>query len=257
MIPAIQSAWVTLRRPSMLLTAFGGSVAAALLATSVTITSVTETPSAATAPGPAPSTFADLAMSDGIVQGLSNGLTFLGIVAVSIGAIAFASDFQHGTVRTLLVREPNRLRFLAGKAVAVAGLLVAAAIVATAAGAGAALALAPGAGVDTAAWAAGPVIAAGAQTAAAMVGYAALGAGLGLMLRSTVAAVSLGIGWTLAVEQLLASAWDGAKDLLPGQLLTALGDGSITAAGGAALGVWLIALAGTAAASFVRRDVRI
>lgn len=257
MIPAIQSAWVSLRRPSMLLTAFGGATAAALLATTVTITSATETPSAAAARGPAPSTFADLAMNDGIVQGLSNGLTFLGIVAVSIGALAFASDFQHGTVRTLLVREPNRLRFLAGKGLAVAGLLAAAAIVASAAGAAAALALAPGAGVDTAAWTAGPVLSAAAQTAAAMVGYAALGAGLGLLLRSTVAAVSLGIGWTLAVEQLLTSAWDGAKDVLPGQLLAALGDGSITAAGGAALLVWLLALSGTAATSFVRRDVRI
>lgn len=257
MIPAIQSAWVTLRRPSMLLTAFGGSVAAALLATTVTITSATDTPAAASGPGPAPSTIADLAASDGIVQGLANGLTFLGIVAVSLGAVAFASDFQHGTVRTLLVREPNRLRFLAGKAIALAGLLIAAALVATAAGAAAALALAPGAGVDTAAWSAASVATFAAQAAGAMVGYAALGAGLGLLLRSTVAAVSIGIGWTLAVEQLIASAWDGAKDVLPGQLLSALGDGSITAAGATVLALWLAAIAGTAATSFVRRDVRI
>lgn len=257
MMPAIRSAWVTLRRPSMLLTAFGGSIAAALLATTVTITSATEAPAAATGPRPAPSTIAGLAASDGIVQGLSNGLTFLGIVAVSLGAVAVASDFQHGTIRTLLVREPSRLRLLAGKAVALGGLLVAAAIVASAAGAGAALLLAPGAGIDTSAWSAEAVLSAAAQTAGAMLGFAALGAGLGLMLRSTVGAVSIGIGWTLAVEQLLVTAWDGAADLLPGQLLSALGDGSISATGGVVLSVWLLALTGSAAASFVRRDVRI
>jgi ABC-2 type transport system permease protein len=257
MIPAIQSAWVTLRRRSVLLTAFGGSIAAALLATAVTITSATEQPSAAVGPGPATPTIGQLAASDGIVHGLANGLTFLGIVAVSLGALAFASDFQHGTIRTLLVREPNRLRFLAGKGLALAGLLAAGAAMATVAGAALALAIAPGQGIDTSAWSAGAVLEGWLDVAVAMIGYGALGAGLGLLMRSTVAAVSIGIGWTLAVEQLLTAAWDGASDVLPGQLLSALGDGSITAAGAATLALWLAALSGTATWTFVRRDVRI
>lgn len=257
MMAAIQSAWVTLRRPSTLLTAFGGSLAAALLATTVTITTASETPIEGAAPGPATATLSQLAASDGIVLGLTNGLTFLGVVAVSLGALAFASDFQHGTIRTLLVREPNRLRFLAGKAMALAGLLIASAVVATAAGAAAALVLAPGQGIDTAAWSAGAVLTGAAQVAAAMVGFGALGAGLGLLLRSTVGAVSLGIGWTIAVEQLLTAAWDGAGDALPGQLLTVLAGGTITAAGVATLAIWLAALTGSATWSFVRRDIRI
>lgn len=257
MLASIQSAWVTLRRPSMLLTAFGGSLAAALLATTVTITSASEAPVQSSRPGPALASFAQLAASDGIMLGLTNGLTFLGIVAVSLGALTFASDFQHGTIRTLLVREPSRARFLAGKAAALAGLLAAAAVVATLAGAGAALALAPGQEIDTSAWSGGALLSGGAQIAAAMLGYGALGAGLGLLLRSTVAAVSIGIGWTLAIEQLATAAWDGGSDVLPGQLLGQLAAGSITAAGVAVLALWLLALSGSAAWSFVRRDVRI
>lgn len=257
MLASIRSAWVLLRRRSTLLTAFGGSMFAALLATSVTISSATQEPTAASGPGPAPSTIAQLSGADGIVQGLANGLTFLGIVAVSLGALAFAGDFQHGTVRTLLVREPRRVRFLLGKGIALALLLTAAAAAATAVGAATALALAPGQGIDTAAWTAGTVLETMATTAGAMIGFAALGAGLGLLLRSTVAAVSVGIGWTLAIEQLLSAAWDGATDVLPGQLLSELGARSITAAGLAVLLLWLVALSGGAAWSFVRRDVRI
>ena len=76
----------------------------------------------------------------------------MGIVMLGIFAAAFGSEYTTGALRNLLVREPRRVQFLAGKYLA---LLVFGAVVillASALSIVLALALAPGKGIDTSAW---------------------------------------------------------------------------------------------------------
>lgn len=240
MIRAVRSAWVALRRPAVLVSTLVASAAFAVLTTALTFFGAVDDPSEASTVGPEQATTAALAKASGVVAGLGDGTTFLGIVAMVVGASAVAADFQHGTLRTLLVRQPDRLRLLGGKVLAVAGLLVLAGVVAAVASVATALAVAPGAGVETGAWTLGEALAGAGRAAVAMAGFGVLGCGLGLWLRSSVGAIGVGLGWVVAVEQVVGGAWDGADDVLPGRLLALLADGTAGAGQLAALGAWLV-----------------
>lgn len=255
MLRSIRSAWVALRRPAVLLGTAAAAAGFALLATVISITTATRTAQDVPDFGPEIATVASLGSADGIVHGLGQASTFLGVLAVGVAAFAFAADHQHGTLRTLLVRSPRRWVLLAGKSVALLGVLVLAALAATFTATVGALAVADGQGVDTSAWALTEVLEAFLRTAVAMAGYGLLGAALAVLLRSSVAAVGVGVAWFLPVEQIVAGAWSGAQDVLPGQLLAGLLDG--TAGGGqtAVLAVWLAGAAAVALATFTRRDV--
>jgi len=259
MTASIASAWVALRRRTIFWTVVGAATGFALLSTTIDFVTATATGAAAdsSGPGPAGATIAELSKASGIVHGLTGGATFLGVVAIAVGGYVFASDFQNGTIRTLLVRQPQRIVFLAGKALALSGLLAGAAAVAKIASAALAFALAGGQGVDTSAWSAGELLAGWAGVSLAMIGFAILGGALGVLLRSPVAAIGLGVAWTLPLEQILSSAWNHASDVLPGQLLGDVAAGTATVAQGATLTLWVAALCGTAIWTFTRRDVRV
>ncbi|MBJ7471297.1 MAG: hypothetical protein JHD16_08335 [Solirubrobacteraceae bacterium] len=254
---SIASAWVALRRPAVFWTALLATAGFALLGTTVTFLSATETAAQGLGPGPGGVTLAQLAEASGITQGLVNATTLIGVIAIGISASAFGGDFSSGTVRTLLVRQPKRLVFLGGKLLAVFGLLAAATLLATVVGVAASFVLAGVQGVDTSAWSAADVITGYLRLAAATLGFAVFGAGLGLLLRSPVAAIAIGVGWALAFELILTAAWDTASDLLPASLLGSIADGTATLAQSGVIAVWLAAILAASAWSFLRRDVRI
>lgn len=256
MLRAARSAWVAMRRPTVLGATLVAAAAFALLSTAVTFTSATDEPSAqTTGPGPQLSTTADLALPDGLLAGLANAMTFLGIVAIVVGASALASDYQHGTIRTLLVRQPDRLRLLAGKVLAVVAVLALAGLTATVVAVGAALALAGTADVDTTRWAAGEAGLGALRTTVAVAGYGLLGCALGLAMRSPVAAIGIGVAWVLAIEQIITAAWEDAASALPGQLLTAVAEGSAAAGEVAAAVAWAAVALVVCATLLLRRDV--
>lgn len=255
MLRSIRSAWVPLRRPTVLLGTSAAAAGFALLATVVGFVTATATATDVPDFGPQVATIASLGSADGIVYGLGQASTFLGVLAVGIAAFAVAADHQHGTLRTLLVASPNRLGLLGGKVLALLGVLLLAALSATFVAAVAALAVAPGQGVDTTSWTLSAVVEAFGRTALAMGGYALLGATLAVLLRSSVAAVGVGVAWFLPVEQILAGAWNGAEDVLPGQLLAGLIDGTAGSAQAVVLAAWVVAAATIAVVTFTRRDV--
>ena len=93
-----------------------------------------------------------------------------------------------GTLRNLLVRQPRRLTLFAGKSIVVAALIAAFVVLAYFAAYPVALITAPHYGVSTAAWTTsagvGSLFAGGADLVLSTLGYAVLGAVLGLILRS-------------------------------------------------------------------------
>ena len=66
------------------------------------------------------SRFAELEQPDGLVHGVVDVSTLIGIVALCLFAGAFASEYSQGTLRNLLVREPRRAQLLCGKFLALA-----------------------------------------------------------------------------------------------------------------------------------------
>lgn len=262
MFRVFRSTWITLRRRSLLLGTFGASAAFALLATGTTILNASTTPAATVGPGPKATTIGSLGAADGPVIGLGNATQFLGVIAVAVAALVIGNAYQHGTLRTLLVREPHRLRLLGGMWLATASFVAIAALIATAVSIATAFALAPGKGVDTSAWtsAAGleHLAAAGPQMVLALVGYATFGAAVAVITRSSTVAIAIGVAWLLPVESILVGTLDSAADALPGQVLQAVAQGGTASialgAGLAGALAWAVCAGGLAGWFFRTRD---
>lgn len=256
------SEWIKLRRPGMILGGAGTIVGFAILTVVLSLTTASATPTDQ-GPGGEGVTLAQLATADGLASILASAATFIGVVALSVFAMSIASEYSQGTLRNLLVRQPRRVRLLAGKLVALASFTTIAVIVAGIAAVATALLVAPTQDISTTAWftSAGWTALAGGlgNLLLATLGWGLVGALLALVLRAPAAAVGVGLAWALPGELLVTAAWaDGAR-WLPGQLLDALAQGGTAAVtyGWAGLLLALYAVVATVAgtALFTRRDV--
>jgi hypothetical protein len=185
--------------------------------------------------------------------------TFLFVVFVG----AMAVEFSRGTIRTMLLRQPRRVRLLAGK---VAATLTFAAI-ALAATEGvtwlASLALAPGNGVATDAWsslnAAGAAVTDFGAVLLWVTGYAVLGTTVAVLLRSVPVALAVGIAWAGPFEHLVQNAWTPAVKVFPGLLLEAFVAGGTpdvtTSQALATVSVYAAVAAIITSIVFARRDI--
>ncbi|HZS15932.1 MAG TPA: ABC transporter permease [Candidatus Dormibacteraeota bacterium] len=258
MTRAFRSEWLKLRRPGMLLGGLGGMLAFSVLAVILTM--------ARASAGPANESvsIARLSQPDGFASILERGSDFLGIFALGIVAVATAQEYSHGTLRSLLVREPRRIRLLAGKTLAnlvyVCGSVVVASVVALLL----ALVIAPGKGITTSGWL-GSGLGSTASTignmALASAGFGVFGALLALVVRAPAPAVIGGVAWIIPAENLLTRAWPNVGHWLPGQQLSAVVAGGNTVSGytwALALGLSFVAVAAAASGALFRvRDVSV
>jgi len=96
------------------------------------------------------------------------------------------------------------------------------------------------------------------------IGYGTVGMILGLLLRSPISSISIGVAWLLVVESIISIAWKPSSKWMPGQLL------SIVSSGGTPIGmtnalsysqallrvtIYLIAASAVVGWLFKRRDV--
>ena len=147
---AFASEWLKLRRRGLLLGGVLPLLAFTILVTVLTIERATKTLELGRRGFRV--SVDQLSQPDGLVHGLTSASTLLGIIVLGIFAMAMGSEYGYGTLRNLLVREPRRLRLLAGKYLA---LLVFGAVLVTVACAvsvAVSFALGPSKGVDTSAW---------------------------------------------------------------------------------------------------------
>lgn len=170
-----------------------------------------------------------LSAPDGLVFGFQSAATLLGIIALCVFAAQTAQEYTYGTLRNILVRQPSRMKVLAGKYFAMT--LFALLIVAVSAAVSFALsyALAGGAKVSTSLWSSAD----GRQATLnvlvnvmiATIGFGTFGMILGLLLRSPISSIAIGVIWILIVENLLTAVVSGIAKYLPGQILTAVSTG--------------------------------
>jgi ABC-2 type transport system permease protein len=262
MIRSFRSEWIKLRRPGMILGGAGTIVGFAILTVALTLTTASAAPTDEGGPGGGV-TLEQLAATDGLAAILATAATFIGVVALSVFAISIASEYSQGTLRNLLVRQPRRVRLLAGKLLALASFTTIAVLVAGVAAVTVALLVAPAQDISTSAWfssAGWTALGAGlGNLLLATLGWGLLGTVLALVLRAPAAAVGVGLAYALPGELLVTAAWaDGAR-WLPGQLLDTLAQGGTSAVtyGWAGLLLALYAVVAVVAATtlFTRRDV--
>jgi len=206
---------------------------------------------------------AELSQPNGLVHGITRAGTLMGIVMLGIFAAAFGSEYTTGALRNLLVREPRRVKFLAGKYLALLAFGAAVILLASALSIVLALALAPGKGIDTSAWTSSTGLAdtwrAIWHLVIASLGFGTVGAALAIIFRSPVAALAIGVAWLIAAENILTALWSNGQYWLPGQLLSNLVDGgsssvTLVRTGLTLVVYWAIVAVGTSVL-FSRRDV--
>jgi ABC-type transport system involved in multi-copper enzyme maturation permease subunit len=208
-------------------------------------------------------TLEQLAEPGGLTQGFSNAATFVGIIVFVLFLTNMTSEYGQGTLRVALTRQPRRGGMLAGKLLALLGLTAVALLGAEVVSAVASVLLAHARGIPTADW----FIGAGLSQAAADYGnallsaalFGAVGTALGVILRSIMLALAVGLAWIGPLEHIVQLSWSGAGRWFPGLLFDAvdLGGSEVTTYSRAlvlslAFASVLLVASGV---SFVRRDV--
>ena len=259
---AYRAELVKLGRRATLLAAGAVLPFLALLATTLVILNATTTPALGAGDGFEPS-LSQLATTDGLTAGFRASTGFLGILVFTLFLTSFSSEYSQGTLRTLLVREPRRVRLLVGKLAAVLSLVALSLLVAEVLSIGLSAVLASWRDVPLDAWwsAAGLRQAGGdylnALLASALFGAA--GAAVGMLTRSTVVGLAIGLAWLMPLEHIIQNAWPDAEKWFPGLLFDVVARGGsslVTYERGLVLGLGVAGvLLAAGATSFLRRDV--
>lgn len=164
----------------------------------------------------------------------AGGGTSAALGAIGFGAVfmfatfiaGVAGEFTRGTFRTMLLKQPDRMRILAGKLVALVGLSAAALALVEASGWVVARLLAPGQGIDVSAWTSLDALGAGLEDYGRLIlwviGWSVLGFTFGAVARSVPVGVLAGLVWAGPIENIVSDGWDPAFRWFPGLLLRAV-----------------------------------
>lgn len=261
MIRVILAEWRKLRRPTLFL----GTVGAALFFTALTTTFLylmidSEQGNADRGRRVGREI---LNLAGGSVYGFASVGGLLGIIALCVFAAQTAQEYTYGTLRNLLVRQPGRIRILIGKLISMK--IFALILVAIAAVVSISLSylLSDRAKVSTDLWFTSDGIHEIGKTllnvTISVVYFGIVGMILGLLLRSPISAISIGVLWILIIENLLGAVKPVFLDWMPGSQLTTIAQGGtpdISYSHALTLGTSYVVIGAiVAAVLFSRRDV--
>src|ERR1022692_4078635 len=110
---SFKSEWIKMRRRSVLI---GGASIIFFALIFIPLGIITATSSGGRSGG-GPQALTKIALSgdQGLTTLLSRGGTLTAVIALVLVASAMAAEYQQGTLRNLLVRQPARVRLLTGK----------------------------------------------------------------------------------------------------------------------------------------------
>ncbi len=164
---------------------------------------------------------ATLSQAMGLVYGFKIVSFFLGITALCVFASQTAQEYTLGTLRNLLVRQPSRMKILAGKYSAMIIFAIALVFIDAVVAIGISFGLASHAKVTTTAWLTSSGIALLGKTFANVmlttIAFGTFGMILGLLFRSPISAIATGVIWTLILESILGAVVSSTQKWLPGQ----------------------------------------
>ena len=204
-----------------------------------------------------------LGLASGSVNGFASVGNFLGIIALCVFSAQTAQEYTYGTLRNLLVRQPGRMNILIGKLISMKLFALVMITIAAIVSIAISYFLAPGAKVNTSLWFTSDGYHAIFNTylnvTISVVAFGIIGMILGLLLRSPISSISLGVLWLLIVENLLIAVKSSFQNWLPGAQLSAIASGGtldLTYKHALTLGGAYVAIGALiASVLFVRRDV--
>ena len=172
---------------------------------------------------------ATLELPIGVSVGFAASAGLLGLVALCIFASQTAQEYTYGTLRNLLVRQPRRLTLLLGKFFAMNLFALISVVLSAIVSISLAFALSGKAKVTTTAWYTSEARTALFHTFVSVfisvIASGTIGMILGLLLRSPISSIAIGVGWLLVVESIIAATVDRSGRWLPGQLINSVAAG--------------------------------
>jgi ABC-type transport system involved in multi-copper enzyme maturation permease subunit len=227
MIRVFKSEWRKLRRPTLFLGTMLASAGLTGLVTSLLFLLI-DSPQGNSDRGNMISREI-LQLPSGLTIGFSNAAGLLGIVALCVFAAQTAQEYTYGTLRNLLVRQPRRLQLLIGKYVSMASFAIVMVILAAVVSMSLAFGLSGKAKVETDAWVTSDALQELAKTFGnvllSVIAFGTVGMILGLLLRSPISAISLGVIWLLIVENILIAVKANLGKWMPGNLMSTIAVG--------------------------------
>lgn len=204
-----------------------------------------------------------LSLASGSVNGFAAVGNFLGIIALCVFAAQTAQEYTYGTLRNLLIRQPGRIKILAGKLISMKLFALTMILISAVVSIAISYFLAPGAKVNTDLWFTSEgfqeIFTTLINVSISVVAFGIVGMILGLLLRSPISAISFGVLWLLIVENLLIAVKSSLQNWLPGAQLSAIASGGLpdlTYKHALTVGGLYVALGAVIASIlFARRDV--
>jgi ABC-type transport system involved in multi-copper enzyme maturation permease subunit len=170
-----------------------------------------------------------LSLSSGATQSFSSIGGLLGIIALCVFAAQTAQEYSLGTLRNLLVRQPGRIRILIGKLASMKTFAIVMTLVSAIISIGVSYALAGGKNVSTELWFNGDGRLEIAKTLLnvflSILGFGIIGMVLGIILRSPISSISIGVLWLLIVENIVGALKSSTLNWLPGNQLSTIATG--------------------------------
>ena len=261
MIRVVRAEWRKLRRPTLFLGTIGSALFFTGLFTSLLFILI-DSPRGNSDPAN-PISREMLSSAAGSVIGFSSVGGLLGIVAYCVFAAQTAQEYTYGTLRNLLVRQPGRVRLLAGKLISMKLFAIAMVLISGVVSLAISYFLAPSADVKTDAWFTSDgrieILQAFINVSISVIGFGIFGMIMGLLLRSPISSIAIGVLWILIIENLLGAVRSSTLEWLPGSQLNAIalgGTPQVSYMAGMTLAGLYIAVGGlVAAVLFSRRDV--
>jgi ABC-type transport system involved in multi-copper enzyme maturation permease subunit len=170
-----------------------------------------------------------LSLSSGATQSFSSIGGLLGIIALCVFAAQTAQEYSLGTLRNLLVRQPGRIRILIGKLASMKTFAMVMTLVSAVISIGVSYALAGGKNVSTELWFNGDGRLEIAKTLLnvflSILGFGIIGMVLGIVLRSPISSISIGVLWLLIIENIVGALKSSTLNWLPGNQLSTIATG--------------------------------
>ncbi len=170
-----------------------------------------------------------LNLASGSVFGFASVGGLLGIIALCVFAAQTAQEYTYGTLRNLLVRQPGRLRILIGKLIAMKIFALILVLISALVSIAISLLLAERAKVTTDLWFTAEGYQAIGQNllnvSISVIYFGIVGMVLGLLLRSPISAISIGVLWLLIIENLIGAVKPETLDWMPGNQLATIAQG--------------------------------
>lgn len=193
------------------------------------------------------------------------------IIAITIILVSanLAAEWTQGTLRNLLVLEPHRLRWLAGKMLAVVLFVLLSMLITLVISSIFILLLAQGQGIQTTAWTSAEGLRIFLQffsnEVLCLIGVSALGMLIAVLTRSVVAAVGIGLAYILVLEGIIAVVAPQVSQWFPGRVFNTIVGATVPIVGPipphgylAALLVsvlWIVGFIVVSALVFPRQDI--